>query len=109
MNGKPQAGGHVRGPCKRSISRRKDLLPSLPICVLSPHNASLLFTFSRAVLRAVPQLTERLVEASNQCTHLILFTFITAKLRENRGKEQTNMTIPTKRQTQEERNGECQP
>ena len=57
----------------------------LPVGVLSPHNAALLFTFSRAVLRAVPQLTERLVEASNQCTHLILFTFITAKLRENRG------------------------
>ena len=51
-NWKPQAGGHVTGLCRRSISGRNDLLLSFPTGVLSLPLAALFFIFSRAVFCA---------------------------------------------------------
>ena len=62
-NWKPQAGGHVTGLCRRSISGRNDLLLSFPTGFLSLPLAALFLFFSRAVFCAAPWLTERLEEA----------------------------------------------
>jgi len=47
-NWKPQASNHVMGPCRQSISGRKDLLLSLPTGVLSFSLAALLPYFFRS-------------------------------------------------------------
>ena len=61
----PQAGGHVTGFCRRSISRPEDFLLSLPTEVLSlPLAAPFFKIFSRPAFHAAPQLTERLEETS---------------------------------------------
>ena len=44
---KPQAGGHVTGPCRRSISGQNDLLLSSPSGVLSLSFAAILSNFLR--------------------------------------------------------------
>lgn len=67
-NSKPQAGGHVMGPCKQSIRRRKDRSITLPTGILSLPPAP----FSRPVFCTAPKLTECLKEAK-------LFTVETEK------------------------------
>ena len=61
-NWKPQAGDHVTGLCRRSISGRNAVLLSLPTGVLSLPLAEL-FLFFRTLFFAAPWLTERLEEA----------------------------------------------
>ena len=68
--GKPQTGGHV------TFTRW---------CSFASQRRAFVYFFARCSSRCVHQLTERLEEASSQYTYVILFTFITAKLRENRG------------------------
>ena len=63
-NWKPQAGGHVTGLCRRSLSGRNDLLLSFPTGVPSLPLVALFFICSRAVFCTAPWLTERLEEAS---------------------------------------------
>ena len=52
-NCKPQAGGHVTGLCRWSISGRSDLLLSFPIGVLSLPLAALFFLFFGALFSAL--------------------------------------------------------
>ena len=62
-NWKPQDGGHVTEPCRRSICERKECLLSLLRGVLSlPLAVLFFFIFSSAVFRVSPQLTEHLEE-----------------------------------------------
>ena len=68
-NRKPQAGGHVTGLCRRSISGRNDLFLSFPTGVLSLPLAARVFIFSRALFCTVPWLTERLEEATRIANH----------------------------------------
>ena len=63
-NWKPQAGSHVTGVCRRSISGRNDLLLSFPTGVPSLPLAPLFLIFSHAFFCAAPSLTERLEEAN---------------------------------------------